>query len=138
MSSAKTSPLFLTIASVVIIVFAVVITAMVENQTRKEESSSRKIITVGPVWDTDNWVCTSDKDFVVHGVLRGLEGAQLSITISDLGTQGLLLLDPEKMETFTVGSPGGHTMTISSSEAIVTGWLTLETSSDAKAICVEG
>lgn len=137
MSSAKTSPLFLTIASVVIIVFAIVITAMVQNQTRKQESSFSKIITVGPVWDTVSWVCASDKDFVVHGVLRGLEGAQLSIAISDLGTQSLLLLDPKKMETFTVGSPGGHTMTISSSEGPVTGWLTLETSSDAKATCVQ-
>lgn len=133
--SFKTSQVFLTIASVVIIIFAVVITAAVQNQTRKEEATFSKIITVGPVWDTDNWVCTSDKDFIVHGVLRGLENSTLSIAISDMGTQGLLLLDPKKMEIFTVGSPGGHAITISRSEALVTGWLTLQTSSDAKATC---
>lgn len=125
----------MTAASVIIIIFAVVTTAVVQNQ--KPNASSFQIITVGPVWDSDSWVCTSDKDFTVHGALRGLFGAHLSIGISGQGTQALYQLGNGTMEAFTVGSPGGHVMVITRSTALVSGWLTLETQSDAKAACVQ-
>ena len=133
--SFKTSPLFLTAASVLIIIFAVVTTAVVENQ--KPSVSSFQVITVGPVWNGDTWGCTSDKDFIVHGALRGLAGARLSISITGLGTQSLYQFGNGTMEAFTVGSPAGHAMIIARSVAPVSGWLTLETQSDAKAGCIQ-
>lgn len=132
--SFKPSPLFLTIITIAIIIFAIVITAAVQPQPEKPFS---QIITVGPVWTTNSWSCTSDKDFIVHGTLRGLEGAQLVIGITDLGTQSLYSLDAGKMQTFSLGSPGGHTMTITSSISTVTGFITLQTTSDANANCTQ-
>ena len=133
----KASPVFLTAVTIVIIIFAIIITASVQSQTQKEEASFSKIITVGPVWSSDNWACTSDKDFIVHGVLRGLNGSQLEISISDLGTQSLYTPDPGKLETFSVGAPGGHTISITRTIAPITGWLTLQTESDANANCIQ-
>ena len=131
----KSSPIFLTAITIIIIIFAIAITASVQSQTQKEEASFSKIITVGPVWSSDTWACTSDKDFIIHGALRGLNGSQLEISISDLGTQSLFTPDPSKLETFSVGAPGGHTITITRTIAAITGWLTLQTESDANASC---
>ena len=131
----KSSPVFLTAITVIIIIFAIVITASVQSQPSKKESSFSKIITVGPVWSSDTWACTSDKDFIVHGTLRGLNGSQLEISISDLGTQSLYALDTGKLEAFSIGAPGGHVMAITRSIAAITGWLTLQTESDANANC---
>ena len=131
--SFKPSSLFLTIVTIVIIIFAIVITSLLQDKSANVFSQT---ITVGPVWTGDVWSCTSDKDFVVHGILRGLEGAQLTISISDLGTQSLYSLDAGKMETFTIGSPGGHTMSITRTGTL-TGWLTLQTAPNAKASCTQ-
>lgn len=133
----KSSPVFLTAVTIIIITFAIVITASVQSQTPKEQASFSKIITVGPVWSSDTWACTSDKDFIVHGALRGLNGSQLEISISGLGTQSLYTLDPGKLETFSVGAAGGNTMTITRTIAAITGWLTLQTESDANANCIQ-
>ena len=133
----KSSPVFLTTVTIIIIIFAIVITASVQSQTPKKEASFSKIITVGPVWTSDTWACTSDKDFVVHGALRGLNGSQLEISISDLGTQSLYTLDAGKLETFSIGAAGGHAMSITRTIAPITGWLTLQTESDANASCIQ-
>ncbi len=133
--SFKSSQVFLTVVTIAIIIFAVVITAVVQNANTK--ISSFQIITVGPVWATDTWVCTSDKDFMIHGALRGLPGAHLSISISGLGTQALYALANGTMESFSVGSPAGHAVAVHRSIAPVTGWITLETQSDARAGCFQ-
>lgn len=131
MSSNNRSLSFLVIGAVIVIIFAIVITAVLQGPPREAFS---QIITVGPVWQTDTWSCTSDADFIVHGTLRGLAGSTLAIAITDLGSQSLYLLDSEKMETFSIGSPAGHTMTITRT-GTVTGWITLQTNSDANASC---
>ena len=123
--------LLLTVGAVIIV--AVVITPLIQNQTTKSFS---QIITVGPLWQGNTWSCTSSDDFMVHGVLRGLEGSVLTIYISGLGAQSLYSLDPERMQTFSVGSPAGHTMNITRT-GTVTGWITLQTASDAKASCLQ-
>ena len=128
----KPSSLFLTVVSVAVIVAAIVI---VDISKGPPEKALSKIITVGPVWPRNSWSCTSDADFIVHGVLRGLQGAQLTISISGLGTQSLYTFDASgKMESFSVGSPAGHVMTITRT-GTVTGWITLQTTSGATASC---
>jgi len=127
------STTFLVSAAVVIIIAAIVITAFIQGPHEKPFS---QVITVGPVWNSNQWSCTSDADFMIYGTLRGLEGAMLAITISDLGTQSLYSFDAEKMETFSVGSPAGHMVTIIRT-GTVTGWITLQTTSDAQASCTQ-
>lgn len=123
--------LFLTITTIIIVVFAVVITALVQGSP---EPAFSQIITVGPVWTTDTWSCTSDADFVIHGTIRALADAQLEIAISDLGSQAIYTFIPSNLYSFTVGSPADHTMTITRA-GTVTGWITLQTASDATASC---
>ena len=43
-------------AAVIIIVFAIIITATIQSSN---ETSFSKILTVGPVWSTNTWLCTS-------------------------------------------------------------------------------
>lgn len=62
--------------TIAVIVFAIAIATSVQGQYEKPFS---QIITVGPFWDSPSWVCTSDKDFVVNGVLRGYPDADISI-----------------------------------------------------------
>ncbi|QLH09284.1 hypothetical protein [Candidatus Nitrosotenuis sp. DW1] len=122
----------LTAVTIVIIVSAVAILLSMQ----KDEETFSKIITVGPIWTSDTWSCTSNKDFLVYGVLRGLEGTQISISIPDLGTQSLYTLDNGKMQTFTIGGQSEQTAIITRT-GLVTGWLTLQTMSDANASCVQ-
>ena len=131
--SFKSPTTFLTAITIIIIVFAIGITSAIQEKPEKPFS---KIITVGPVWEKTIWSCTSDRDFIVHGALRGLQGAQIAINISDLGTQSLYSFDPERMESFSVGSPAGHNMIITRT-GTVSGWLTLQTVSDATASCTQ-
>jgi len=131
--------LLLTISAVIVIIFAIVITATYQTQlilSEKPEKPFSKIITVGPLWEKTIWSCTSDRDFIVHGALRGLQGAQIAINISGLGTQSLYSFDPERMESFSIGSPAGHNMIITRT-GTVSGWLTLQTVSDATASCTQ-
>ena len=109
-------------------------TSLIQSPTQKPFS---QIITVGPVWGESNaWSCISDADYVVYGVLRGLEGTQVTIEISDLGSQSLYTLEAGKMQTFTIGSPAGHTMIITRTGTL-TGWITLQTTSGAIASCTQ-
>ena len=129
--SSSQSHLFLTITTIVVIVFAVVITALVQGSP---EPTFSQIITVGPVWSTDTWSCTSDADFIVHGTIRSIGDAQLAIGISDLGTQSLYTFVPSNLYSFTIGGPADHTMTLTRT-GTVTGWITLQTVSGATASC---
>ena len=127
------SHLFLTIITIVVIVFAIAIAALVPGQYEKPFS---QIITVGPVWQSLNWTCTSDEDFIVHGVLRGYEGAYLSLAISGLGFQSLFAFDYERMEAFSIGADGGQTITMTRA-GTVEGWVTLQTIVGAEASCIQ-
>ena len=121
--------------TIIIIIFAVVITATVQSQVQGQpEKAFSQVITVGPVWTSDVWSCISDADFMVYGALRALNGTLLAISIDRLGTQSLYSLDAGKMETFAVGSPAGHKMDITSTGTI-SGWITLQTTSGATAGC---
>ena len=53
------SSIVLVSASTIIIIFTIVITATVQSETGNQFS---QVITVGPVWSTDAWICTSDAD----------------------------------------------------------------------------
>lgn len=125
---------FLVGASTVIIIFAIVITAAVQGPPGQTFS---QVITVGPIWNTDSWSCTSDDSFMIYGALRSLgPGNQLAIGITAIGTQSLYELDAAKFETFSVGVPAGQTITITRTGTI-TGFLTLQTTSDASASCTQ-
>lgn len=124
--------IILAIITIIIIVSAVaVLISMRENN-----KTFSKIITVGPVWISDSWSCTSNEDYLVYSALRGLGDAQISISNSDLGTQSLYILDNGKMEPFTVGGQADQTITITRT-GVVTGWLTLQTMSNANATCTQ-
>ena len=116
------------------IIISIVIMSLIHQDHTQNTFS--KIITVGPVWQTNTWSCYSDQDFLVYGALRGLQGSLLSISISNLGTQSLYSFVPEQMQTFSVGSTAGHVMNITRT-GTVTGWITLQTMSDAKANCTQ-
>ena len=120
--------------STAIIIAAIAISGAVQSESL---NSGSKIITVGPVWADQGWECTSDKDFVVHTALRGIGGAELSIRVSDLGTQSLYTLANSRLTSFSVGANGGDSVTLIK-DGTVSGWLTMETSSNAKAECTSG
>lgn len=124
--------IFLSAITIAILISALAILFSIEESGQ----TFSKIITVGPIWESDVWACTSDQDFLVYGALRGLENAQISISIPDLGTQSLYTLDDGKMQTFTVGAKSEQTMIIART-GVVTGWLTLQTMSDANATCTQ-
>jgi len=131
MMNMKNSPVLLTIITIVVIVASIaIITEM------KQPQKPFQILTYGPVWTGTIWTCTSDQDYIVYGTVRGLGNSQLSIGISGIGTQSLYSLDPEKMQSFTVGSPGNHTMVITRT-GTVTGFFTLQTIPDSKASCTQ-
>jgi len=130
-SSKNPSSDLLIIGATLVIIFAIVIAAIIHGTPEKPFS---QIITVGPVWATETWSCTSDADFIVYGTVRALTGAQLTIWISGLGSQSLYTFDPSNLYSFTVGSPAGHTMTLTRA-GTVTGWITLQTTSGATASC---
>jgi hypothetical protein len=124
---------FVTVVGIVIILIAIGISTAVQQPPKAE---SLKVITAGPVWLTDSWSCTSDKDFVLHGALRGLDGSLLEINVSNSGTQSLYLLNPGELEQFTVGTSAGNSIIITRTGS-VTGFLTMETASDAQAECTQ-
>jgi hypothetical protein len=128
------STLLLGIAGIAAIIFAVVIVAMVQNSY--PQSSFSKIISVGPVWDTDAWQCTSSSNFLVHGVLRGFADAQFAIDVSNIGSQSLYTYSYYgQTESFTVGAEANQSITITRT-GTVSGFLTLQTNTDATANCV--
>jgi len=116
----------------IIIIFAIVITAAVQGTSGQAFS---KIITVGPVWTTDAWSCISTSDFIIHATLRSNgPGNQIAIDISDKGTQSLYTLESGQLETFSIGSPPGA-ITITRTGPI-TGFITMQTASNADAKCI--
>lgn len=133
--SLRSSPILLVAGAVIVVIFAIVITAVIQSQSQHASSFSQ-VITVGPVWTTDAWTCVSSADYTVHGALRGLAGSQIAITITGLGSQSLYTPVPGEMMSFTVGSPAGHFLTVTRN-GTVTGWITMQTLSDAKANCTQ-
>jgi len=128
------SDVFLVGASTIIIIFAVIITAAVQGSP---ENKFFQVITVGPVWNSDAWSCTSDEDFMIHGSLRATgPDKMLKIGITAVGTQSLYALDPNQLETFSIGVPADETITITRT-GIVTGFITMQTGTDAKASCTQ-
>lgn len=132
MTLSPSSPALVMGIGVAIILVAIGVSTTLQSQPK---SDSLQVISVGPIWNTNSWTCTSDSDFVVNGALRGLTGSLLEINISNVGAQSLFSLDEGKLETFTVGAEGGNYITITRS-GIITGFITMQTSSDAIASCI--
>jgi len=114
---------------------AVILIAIGASSVVEQEKSFSQILSVGPVWDTDSWLCSSDENFIVHGALRGLAGSLLKIDISETGAQSLYALEEGQMESFSVGAPGGHQIIITKT-GTVSGFITIQTISGAEANCV--
>jgi len=134
MSSNFGTNLFPIAAAVVIIVIAIGIAAAVQGTTDRPMS---QIVTVGPVWPTDAWPCTSDSDFVVHAMIRGIGTdplPQIKILVQSQGTQSFYNMDNSESVSFTVGNIADKSITITRT-GTVTGFLTLQTTSDAIASC---
>ena len=126
------SSIFPIAAAVVIIVIAIAVTAAVQGPPEKAFS---QIITVGPVWSTDTWTCISDANFMVHGILKGIGTMpQIRINVEDSGTQSFYTLNADELESFSVGSSAEKSITIERT-GTVTGFITLQTTSDATASC---
>jgi hypothetical protein len=117
----------------IVIIFAIVITASVKDQTENQFS---KIITVGPVWRTDNWLCTSTSPFMIHGVLIAYNApARLEIFVSGAGEQPDFIFKPNEMHSFSVGGVADSSIRISRLSGTITGFITLQTTSHATASC---
>ncbi len=114
---------------------AVILAAIGATSAAEQEKSFSQIITVGPVWNTDSWLCTSNEDFVIHGNLRGLAGALLEIDISETGTQSLYALEAGQLESLSVGASADQQITFTRTGTL-TGFLTMQTVSGADANCV--
>jgi len=131
-SNPNNSNSFLIIGIVMIILLVIMIPVILLTNTEPFS----QIITVGPIWESDSWICVSDSDFMVHGALRGLENSQLEIFIENVGTQSLYSLNPSEIETFSIGSTAGNEIIITRT-GTVTGFITLQTSTDATASCTQ-
>ena len=133
MSSSFGSNVFPVVVGVVIIVLAIAIAFTVQGTPDKAMS---QVVTVGPLWKTDTWSCSSDADFMVHATLRGSgEDPQIRIAVQGKGTQSIYHLVSGQGEDFTVGNQGGQSISITRT-GTVTGFLTMQTTSDAKASCI--
>ena len=129
----KPSVLFVS-AATVIIIFTIVITASVHSSTI---STFSQVITVGPVWNSDSWKCTSDAEYLVHATLITYqEDNMLTRSLNTRGKQPDFRLTPLEMQSFTVGGPADSTITIARS-GIITGYITLQTTPSATASCTE-
>ena len=124
---------FLVGSATAIIIFAIVITAAVQGTSEKPFS---QIITVGPVWPTDSWICTSDAEFMIHGILASYEeGSRLEIYLSGAGLQPDFEMNPLEMNTFSIGGPADTSIRISKYVGVISGFITLQTESGATASC---
>ena len=113
----------------------VILITIVAFSVSEEENSFSQILSVGPVWTTDSWLCTSDADFMIYGSLRGLAGTLLEIDISRIGIQSLYALENGQLESFSVGASGGQQIIITATGTI-SGFITMQTISGAEANCV--
>ncbi len=134
LSKSASANIFLAATSTIIILMAIAISTVVLSQSEKSFS---QVITVGPVWTTNTWVCTSNSEYIVHGVLisYGDSPSELRIQISGLGIQPDFEFTPLKMESFSLGAPADSAMTLTGI-GIITGYLTLQTMADAEASCI--
>ncbi len=124
---------FLVGSATAIIIFAIVITAAVQGTSEKPFS---QIITVGPVWATDSWICTSDAEYMIHGTLASYEeGSRLEIYLSGAGLQPDFEMNPLEMKTFSIGGPADTSIRISKYVGEISGFITLQTESGATASC---
>ena len=114
---------------------AIILIAIGASSLSEEEKSFSQILTVGPIWTTDSWLCASDADFMVYGTLRSLGDSLLTINISQTGVQSLYALEEGQLESLSIGASGGQQITITKSGTI-TGFITMQTISGAEANCV--
>jgi len=129
------SDILLISAATIVIVFAIVITAIVQGSP---ELPFAQVITAGPVWPTDAWLCTSTAAFIVHSTLiaYGDDGATIQIFVSGQGTQPDYKFEPRIMQSFSVGGAADTSVIIQKNTGgAVSGFITLNTESDAKASC---
>ena len=132
MSSNLRSSGFQIAAITIIIVFAIAIAFTIQGEPDKAMS---KVVTAGPVWPTDSWQCTSDADFVIHATLLGVgEDPQIRISVHDHGTSGIYHLTIGQEAAFSIGNQAEKPITITKTGSI-SGFLTLQTTSDAEASC---
>ena len=131
----KPSVLFVS-AATIIIIFTIVITASIQSSTMETFS---QVITVGPVWNSDSWSCTSDAEYIVHATLIAYdEDNMLKIKLNTQGTQPDFRLTPLEMQSFTVGGPADSIITITrSGTGVISGFITLQTTSGATASCTQ-
>ena len=131
----KPSVLFVS-AATIIIIFTIVITASVHSSTMETFS---QVKTFGPVWDSDSWACTSDAEYIVHATLIAYqEDNMLTIGLNTQGKQPDFRLTPLEMQSFTVGGPADSILTITrSGTAVLSGFITLQTTSGATASCTQ-
>ena len=126
---------FLVGSATAIILFAIVTTAVVQGANTTEKSFSQ-IITVGPVWNTNSWICTSDAQYMVHAVLVAYEpNSRIEIFLSGNGLQPDFAIQPREMKTFSIGGEAGTSLRITGYQGQVTGFITLQTEPDATASC---
>jgi len=124
---------FLVGSATAIIIFAIVITAAVQGTPEK---TSFQVITVGPVWPTNTWICTSDAEFLIHAVLVSYEAnSRLEIFVSGQGLQPDFAVDTREMKSFTIGGPADSSIRITGYEGVISGFITLQTESGATASC---
>jgi len=127
------SDILLISAATIVIVFAIVITAIVQGSP---EIPFSQIITAGPVWPADAWMCTSTADFIIHSTLIAYgEGGTIQIFVSGLGTQPNFKFEPLVMQSFSIGGAADTSVIIKRNSGMVTGFLTMQTTSDATASC---
>ena len=100
------------------------------------EKPLSQITTVGPVWRTDTWLCTSTAEFMVHGVLIAYtDKAGLEIFLSGIGTQPDFELERREMKTFSIGGSADSSLRITRTSGVITGFITMQTTPDAIASC---
>ena len=126
------SDVFLISSATAIIILAFVITTAVQGEPEKSFS---QILTVGPVWRSDTWLCTSTEEFMIYGLLLGYnDPSALTIFVSGSGSQPDFRFEPRELQSFSIGGVAGSTIRISSGGGI-SGFITLQTMSDATAAC---
>ena len=117
----------------IIIIFAFIITTSVQGTPEKQFS---QIITFGPVWRTDNWLCTSTAPFMIHGVLIAYNTpARFEIFVSGAGEQPDFIFQPNEMNSFSIGGVADSSIRLTKLTGTITGLITLQTTSDATANC---
>jgi len=126
------SDVFLISSATAIIILAFVITTAVQGEPEKSFS---QILNVGPVWRTDSWICSSTEEFMIYGLLIGYKDpSALKIFVSGSGSQPDIRFEPRELQSFSIGGVAGSSIQITSGGG-VSGFLTLQTMSDATATC---